>query len=123
MKNMLLMLLVYTLALASSQILLKAGANQIGNFNVKSLSDVFPLILAMVRNPFVLLGTLVLASSYLLWIYMLSWFKLGLIFPLSALAFIFVAILSYFLLGERFSTLNYCGMLLIFGGLFFLLYK
>ncbi|MFH1541943.1 MAG: hypothetical protein ABIE84_02500 [bacterium] len=123
MKNLMVLLLIYTTMLAFSQILLKSGATQLGGFTIRGLQDILPLIFQMIKNPFIIVGSLLLATSYFLWIYMLSWFKLGMIFPLSAIAFIFVAIMSYFILGERFSPLNYFGMLMIFSGLFFLLYK
>jgi drug/metabolite transporter (DMT)-like permease len=64
-----------------------------------------------------------MASSYFLWMTILSWFKLSVAFPLTSLAFVFVAVLSYFLLNEKLLPLNYWGIVLITSGIFFLLYK
>ncbi|MDD5382913.1 MAG: hypothetical protein PHH60_04590, partial [Candidatus Margulisbacteria bacterium] len=58
-----------------------------------------------------------------LWLAMLSWFKLSLIFPLTAFVYVFVALLSYFLLYEKLMPVNYFGVVLIALGIFFLLYK
>lgn len=116
-------MLIYTALLASSQIFLRLGASQIGGFSLKAFKDLLPLILTILKNPSVLIGTSLMASSFFLWIYILSWFKLALAFPLTAIAYIFVAVLSYFLLGERLLFYNYLGIGLIACGIFFLLYK
>ncbi|KPJ69500.1 hypothetical protein AMJ44_03640 [candidate division WOR-1 bacterium DG_54_3] len=123
MKNLLLWILFYTLVLAFSQILLKLGVSQVGGFIIKDSKDLFFLTLQIIKNPLIILGIILMASSFFLWIYILSWFKLGLVFPLTALVYVFVALMSYFLLGEKLSALNYFGIILIATGIFFLLYK
>jgi uncharacterized membrane protein len=123
MRNLLLWILIYTLLLASSQIILKTGAGQIGGISFKGMGDLIPLILKVITNPMVIMGTLCMASSFLLWIYILSWFKLGVVFPLTAITYIFVALLSFFFLGEKLSAFNYTGIVLVAAGIFFLLYK
>ncbi|MEE8637671.1 MAG: hypothetical protein V3T21_01340, partial [Candidatus Margulisiibacteriota bacterium] len=84
MKNLFLWILFYTLVLASSQIILKSGAAQIGGISLKGLGDIFPLVITVIKNPLVILGTLFMASSFFLWLYILSWFKLSVAFPLTA---------------------------------------
>ena len=84
MRNLLLWILFYTLLLASSQIVLKSGAAQIGGISFKSFGDLFPLVLTLITNPLVVLGTLLMAASFFLWLYILSWFKLSVAFPLTA---------------------------------------
>ena len=123
MRNLLLWILFYTLLLASSQIILKSGAAQIGGFSLKGLGDIFPLAFTIIKNPLVILGTLLMAASFFLWLYILSWFKLSVAFPLTALTYVFVALMSYFFLGDRLSLYNYFGITLIASGIFFLLYK
>ena len=123
MRYLFLWVIFYCLLLASSQITLKSGASQLGGFSIKSLGDIFPLLLSVIKNPFIIIGTLLMASSFFLWVYILSWFKLGLVFPLTAMTYIFVALLSYFFLAEKLSLVNYFGITLIAAGIFFLLYK
>jgi undecaprenyl phosphate-alpha-L-ara4N flippase subunit ArnE len=77
----------------------------------------------VLKNPYVLGGTLLLGSSFFIWLFILSWFKLGVVFPLTAVTYILVALLAYFILDEKLSWYNYLGILLISGGIFFLLYK
>ncbi|MBU0671804.1 MAG: hypothetical protein KJ732_02115 [Candidatus Margulisbacteria bacterium] len=114
---------IYTSILAFSQIILKIGLVKVGSFNIKESKDLFSLGLALLSNPYVLLGTALMASSYFLWLAILSWFKLSVAFPMTALGFIFVALFSYFMLGEKLLLHNYLGIALIAVGIFLLLFK
>lgn len=109
--------------MAFSQILLKSGVSQIGGFKVSGLNDVFLITLQVLKNPFIIGSILLMVSSFFLWLYILSWTKLGLVFPLTALVYVFVALMSYFMLGEKLSSFNYFGIIFITAGVFFLLYK
>lgn len=123
MRNLFFWIIVYTLMLASSQILLKVGLTRIGSLVIKEAKDIINLSLIILKNPYIIFGTALMASSYFLWLAILSWFKLSIAFPLTALAFVFVALLSYFILGERLLLYNYLGIGLIAVGIFLLLYK
>ncbi|MBU0686728.1 MAG: EamA family transporter [Candidatus Margulisbacteria bacterium] len=123
MRNLFFWITIYALALASSQLLLKYGLYQIGAFNIKSIKDLLAILAVIIKNPYIIFGTLIMASTYFLWITILSWFKLSLAFPLTSIAFIFVAILSYFILNEKLLPHNYLGIAIITIGIFFLLYK
>lgn len=114
---------IYTLIMAFGQIFLKLGMNRVGGFSLQNAKDVLPLLLALLKNPYLLLGTGLLAASFVLWLVILSWFKLSLVFPLTALTYVFVALLSYFMLGEKLLFVNYFGIIFIALGIFFLLYK
>ena len=56
----------------------------------------------------------------IVWVWILSKIGLGKIYPLMALAFIFVPFLSYFILHEQFSKNYIFGLFLIVLGLFFI---
>ena len=123
MFNLLVWLLIYTFTLAMSQILLKKGLTQIGTFSAHNIVDLFNLLVAVLKNPYVVGGTALMASSYFLWLAILSHFKLSIAFPLTAIGFIFVALLSYFILGERLLWHNYLGIGFIALGIFLLLFN
>lgn len=53
----------------------------------------------------------------LLWIYVLQKGNLGRIYPIMALSFVIVPILSHFLLGERFNPQYAAGVALLIGGI------
>jgi len=123
MKNLFLWILVYTSVLALSQIMLKIGLNQVGSFGAKGIRELFALVTLVFTNFYVLSGTLLMAGSYFLWLAILSWFKLSLAFPLTAIGFVLVAVFSYFMLGEKLLPHNYLGILLIAFGIWLLLFK
>lgn len=120
MQNLLFWIVIYTLILAYSQILLKLGISQIGGIG---FDHPIQLIFSIFSNVYIISGTILMASSYFLWLAILSWFKLSLAFPLTAIGFIFVAILSYFILNEKLFFYNYIGIAFIALGIFLLLYK
>lgn len=123
MKNLFLWILIYTSVLALSQILLKIGLNQVGSFTAKGFNELIALALTVFSNLYVVFGTLLMAGSYFLWLAILSWFKLSIVFPMTAIGFVMVALFSYFMLGEKLLLHNYAGILLIAGGIFLLLLK
>ncbi len=116
-------ILIYSLMLAVSQVLLKLGINQIGAFSAHGTKQLVDLALSLALNGYVISGVILMASSFFLWITILSWFKLSLALPLTSLGFVFVAILSYFMLDEKLFLHNYLGIALIAAGTFLLLLK
>ncbi|RYH66512.1 MAG: 4-amino-4-deoxy-L-arabinose-phospho-UDP flippase [Alcaligenaceae bacterium] len=56
------------------------------------------------------------------WVLILKHAELGKIYPVMALAFVFVPIASYFLFGERFSTGYFAGSAMIAAGLAVIFY-
>lgn len=123
MKNLIFWVLSYSLIMAFSQVLLKWGTNLIGGFEIKGFNSLLTLAFQILKNPFIMGSIVLMVSSFFLWLYILSWFKLGLVFPLTALVYVFVSIMSYFLLGEKLSLHNYLGVAFIAVGIFFLLFK
>lgn len=123
MKNPFIWVMFYALMAALSQMLLKFGTNQTGKLSVSSLQGLLPLVLKIFTNPLIIIGSILLTSGFVFWLVILSHFNLGVVFPLTALMYIFVAWMSYFALGESLGLINYSGMVLIAGGIFLLLYK
>jgi len=123
MRYLLFWILVYTIVLATSQILLKLGVNRLTGISAHNPREIWLLAATAWKNPYLLFGTALLGSSFFLWLVILSWSKLNLVFPLTALTYVFVALLSYFLLGERMLWQNYAGIAFLAAGVFCLLYK
>lgn len=123
MKHLLLWITIYTSLLAISQVLLKLGMDRLDGITAHNPREILVLFLTALKNPYLLCGAVLLASSFFLWLVILSWFKLSLVFPLTALTYVFVAVLSYFLLGEKLIWPNYAGIALLAVGVFFLLYR
>jgi len=103
--------------------LLKTGTNKLGSLSISNSSELVPLITRVLLNPFIIIGMVIFASGFFIWIMLLSWFELGVIFPLTAMTYIFVAWMSFFALGETLGLVNYFGMLLISLGIYLLLQR
>ena len=123
MKNILLLVFIYTFAMASAQIFLKFGVQEMGTIKIKGAKDAFWILINIFRNKAIVAGMALMVSSFILWLYVLSLSKLSLVFPLTAFMYIFVAVLAYFFLGEKLAAYNYLGIVLIVSGVFFLLYR
>lgn len=123
MRHLLFWILIYTLVMALGQVFLKLGMNRMAGFSLQNTRDSLLLLPALLKSPYLLLGAGLMAASFILWLIILSWFKLSLVFPLTALTYIFVALFSYLMLGEKLLLQNYVGVIFIALGIFFLLYK
>jgi len=123
MKTIIILVLIYAFLMALAQIFLKTGVTGMGGFKLKGTKDVFPLLLNIIKNKAILAGMFLMVSSFFLWLYILSVAKLSLVFPLTASMYIFVALLSFFILGEKLALFNYVGVALIISGTAFLLMK
>lgn len=123
MKSVLLLVFIYTFAMAAAQIFLKFGMQEMGALKVKGIKDVVWLVINIFKNKAIVSGMALMVSSFILWLYVLSWSKLSLVFPLTAFMYIFVAVFAYFFLGEKLAAYNYLGIVLIVSGVFFLLYR
>jgi len=103
-----LLAVICVMGIAAGQIMFKYSAlaiNQAG-----SLFAIQPLLL--------LSGTMMLYGiTSIGWVLILRHAELGKIYPVMALAFVFVPIASYFIFGERFSTGYFAGSALIAAGL------
>jgi uncharacterized membrane protein len=122
-SNFFFWIIIYTFMVALAQVLLKFGVNQIGSFGAKGVEEALQIFFLTIKNPYIIGATTLMSSSFFLWMAILSWFKLSLALPLTAITYILVAVLSYFMLDEKLALLNYFGIVLVTAGVFFLVYK
>ncbi len=114
---------VYAFAMALSQVLLKIGVSQVGGFNLGSWSDNISLAIRVLTNYYILGSISLMMSSFFLWIWVLSWNRLGVVFPLTAVMYIILPALAFFVFGEKLSMINYFGIFLIVAGVYAVLYQ
>jgi drug/metabolite transporter (DMT)-like permease len=103
-------------AAAVGQILLRHGMQQVG-----PLESWEPLALASflgrgMTNGSVVLGTVLNAVFYLLFLAVLSWSEVTVALPLTALEYLFAAVLSVMILKEVVPGLRWAGIVLVVGG-------
>lgn len=116
MLRVLVAMTIAAAAAAFGQIFVRQGMQQVG-----SLEQYAPVALlsyfghAMV-NPYVMLGTLLNAVFYALFLAALSWTDVTVVLPMTALEFGMAAILAVMILKEAVPTLRWAGIVLIIVG-------
>jgi drug/metabolite transporter (DMT)-like permease len=90
------------------QILFKCAAVQ---------SSKFPGLLAFARNPYLISAVGIYGVATLLWVWQLKYIPLNRAYPLFALAFAIVPLLSWGLFGERVRMIYVIGVIFIIYGI------
>lgn len=99
---------------ATAQLLLKAGANQIGQ--VTFSTGIVKLVSKMLFQPYIPLALLSYVFSVGIWIIVLSKVPVSVAYPLLSIGFILNVIAGYFFFGETLSWLKIIGIsVIIFG--------
>jgi drug/metabolite transporter (DMT)-like permease len=98
---------------AIAQMLEKHGMTQVAvngiNFNSGTL-------FRMVTNPYIIIGLLLTATGFVLWLFVLSQFKISYITAFGSVLYILTAILGYYILGEGISVTRIIGIGVIVTG-------
>jgi len=68
-------------------------------------------------SPYVLFGVLFLGGFFFLYLAALSWADLSFVMPLTALSYVFAAVLAKVFLKEQVSLLRWAGILVIVAGI------
>ncbi len=105
------------MGVVSAQLLLKKGLSDVG-FIPTQLSDLLPFFIKAFTNVYVLLGCFCAVIAALSWITAVSKSELGHVYPLIALDFVLVAILSTLLFKETISLTGWIGILCVCTGVF-----
>lgn len=103
-------------AAAVGQVLVRQGMQQVG-----ALEEYAPIALmhyfgTAMANPYVILGTVLNAAFYGLFLAALSWTDLTVVLPLTALEFGMAAILAVVVLHEVVPSLRWAGIALVILG-------
>jgi drug/metabolite transporter (DMT)-like permease len=110
--------LVAILLLVGGQTLLKLGLNDIGGVSLFGGNPVGSL-LGLFRTPWVILGFVCYGVSAVLWLDVLSKLDFSMAFPMVSLTYVFSLVIGRFVFHETISLQRIVGVLLILGGLFF----
>jgi drug/metabolite transporter (DMT)-like permease len=92
--------------------LLKMGMTRIGAENLSGVR----LFLRAASTPQVLVGTLLMAVYFGLYLLALSWADFSFVLPLTAASYLFGALFARFILHEDVSPVRWIGNLLIMSG-------
>lgn len=104
------LVIVYAIISAFGMVLLRIGSVQ-SNFGFVQGNISMNISIALV------IGFVLYVITFFLWLIILQKFKLTYVSPVAyGIAFIMICIISYFLLGEVISTIQYFGVVLIIVG-------
>ena len=107
------------LLLVGGQTMIKLGLNAIGGVSLFG-GDPVGSLLGMLRTPWIILGFACYGVSAILWMDVLSRLDFSMAFPMVSMTYIFSLLLGRFLFHEMVGPGRVVGVLLILGGLFFI---
>ncbi len=116
LKNMLLLLFCISLGVIG-QLSLKHGMTMIGEIELDA-SRIPSMLMRSFGNPYVLLGYIMYGISSLSWIIVISRVELSFAYPMIAIGYVLVVILSRFIFAEHVTPLRLLGTLVICLGVF-----
>jgi drug/metabolite transporter (DMT)-like permease len=112
LKTIVVMLIAIT-AGAVGDIFLTQGMKSSGDISAMGFRQIVETVLKCLTNWRLILGTVLQAVYFSLWLAVLSWEDLSVALPLQALSYIVVAFLAQWFLGENVSTMRWAGICLI----------
>ncbi len=112
----LILILVCVFLGVAGELLFKTGAISLKNVDLAISPGTLSSILAILRNPVIIMGFVCYGIASVLWIIVLSRLDLSFAYPLYALMYAFVPIAAMFFLGEHVPVGRWVGILLIVTG-------
>lgn len=110
MNNPILMAFATACSMACGQVLFKIGSKSLsGNGIVNSVFE-------FITNPFLIFAIFLYASTIIAWIYVLRVLPLSVAYPITALSYLIVPLISYFILNEQITIRIVMGSVLIILG-------
>ncbi len=94
-------------------ILLAKGMKEMGDISAMNLRGILNVAIQALATPKLIIGTVMLAVFFFLWLAVLSWEDLSVALPMQALNYVLVAFLSQYFLGETVSPLRWAGTILV----------
>jgi drug/metabolite transporter (DMT)-like permease len=113
-----LLILVMVIAGPLGNVLLGKGMKHVGELSLWPPTQLLHTGLEVFTSPTIWLGIASLLGFFVAYMLVLSWADYSYVQPASSLAYGVVALLSYFILGERVSPLRWAGIALICLGVF-----
>jgi len=104
---------IAALSAAIGESLLSYGMRGYGAISLTEPSGLRMLILSVVTNPFVFTGVVFLGLFFFLYLATLSWADLSFVLPLTALSYMFAALLAQYFLKEDVSWRRWVSTIVI----------
>ncbi|HKW56323.1 MAG TPA: EamA family transporter [Candidatus Acidoferrum sp.] len=93
--------------------LLGKGMKTVGSAAAWTPSQVPHVLFQVLTSPYIWLGVASLLAFFVAYMLILSWADFSYVQPASSVAYLVVALLGYFYLGERITSLRWAGIAVI----------
>lgn len=110
-------IMIAALSAAVGESLLSFGMRRYGAMNLAEPSQWLVLVSSVVLNRYVFLGVVFLGIFFFLYLAALSWADLSFVLPLTAVSYLFAALLAKFFLKEEVSWYRWTGTIVIVIGI------
>jgi multidrug transporter EmrE-like cation transporter len=111
-----LLVLVPVLIGVIGQLLLKKGMTAVGQFDFSAAGQIIPQFFRAFTNPWVFAGFAFYFLSSLFWMIVVSRVELSVAYPMLSLGYAVVLLASFFLFGEKVSSVRWLGVIVIMLG-------
>lgn len=111
-KTIVVMVLAIT-AGAVGDIFLTLGMKSVGDLSTKGFREILNVTVQALTSPKLIIGTVLQAVYFGLWLAVLSWEDLSVALPMQALNYLIVAFLSQWYLGESVTPMRWAGIVII----------
>jgi drug/metabolite transporter (DMT)-like permease len=98
---------------AVGDIFLTLGMKSVGDLSTKGFREMIEVALRAMTSPKLIIGTMLQAVYFGLWLAVLSWEDLSVALPMQALNYVIVAFLSQWYLGESVTLMRWSGIVII----------
>jgi len=114
-KTMIIVLIAAVLG-GTGHVFLAKGMRPVGDLTEASSDRIGGMVARAVSNPWLLVGVVLQAGFFFIYLLLLSRDDVSLVLPLTAIDYIVVAVLAQYMLGEIVTPVRWMGMGLIVGG-------
>jgi drug/metabolite transporter (DMT)-like permease len=114
-KTMVIVLIAAVLG-GTGHVLLSMGMRPVGDLTEAPSHRLGGMVTRAVSNPWLIIGVVLQAGFFFIYLTLLSRADVSLVLPLTAVDYIVVAILAQYLLGEVVTPVRWAGMGLIVAG-------
>lgn len=111
------LILVGVLLNASAQLMLKAGMNQIGQFEF-SFANALPIGLKVMGNFPIVTGLTMYVMSVVVWLLVLSRVQVSFAYPMLSIGYVVNALAAYYFFGEPLTSMRMLGIFIIIAGVY-----
>jgi drug/metabolite transporter (DMT)-like permease len=118
MAKTLILVLIAAMIGGTGHAMLAKGMKTVGDLTEAPAGRLGGMIGRAVSNPWLLLGVVLQASFFFMYLSLLSRADVSLVLPLTAIDYIVVALLAHMLLGEAVTPVRWAGIAFIVAGVF-----